>query len=289
MSTTAIEYKPNQGALPACLWLENPYGLVRLADVLRVHALNFVRVGACLQKCTDSFIGNCEPQVRADADTWAAFQDLIKTVECDCKDLGLIHTAEIADIHKRGFAANSGMVTFGAVKAATIEIHRIYQSEIRNKVLLHVKPERLEFLERPHLFGEQVAANFLSACQDIADAGSCYALEQDTACVMHLMRVLESGLTVMAKEFGVDTSRAQWHKIISDIEDALVALGPSDGSDWKDRKEFFSPACMEFRYFKDAWRNHVMHSRARYNASESKRILDHTKDFMEHLSKRLHE
>ena len=42
-------------------------------------------------------------------------------------------------------------------------------------------------------------------------------------------------------------------------------------------------------HFKNAWRNHAMHARARYNEAEARRILEHTKGFMQHLSQRLHE
>ena len=60
--------------------------------------------------------------------------------------------------------------------------------------------------------------------------------------------------------------------------------GPAWGSDWKVKQQFYSGAAKDFRYFKDAWRNHAMHFREHYEASEAKIILDHVKSFMIHLA-----
>lgn len=37
---------------------------------------------------------------------------------------------------------------------------------------------------------------------------------------------------------------------------------------------------MQFRYFKDAWRNHVCHLREKYNHDQALTILMQVKDFM---------
>jgi hypothetical protein len=37
---------------------------------------------------------------------------------------------------------------------------------------------------------------------------------------------------------------------------------------------------MQFRYFKDAWRNHVDHGREHYDEHQADTILTHTIDFM---------
>ncbi len=73
--------------------------------------------------------------------------------------------------------------------------------------------------------------------------------------------------------------------------DRAVALNTCQKSDQSGMEMLtFSPACAaQFRYFKDAWRNHVAHMRKDYGAGDAWQTLVHVRDFMELLSARLHE
>jgi hypothetical protein len=53
--------------------------------------------------------------------------------------------------------------------------------------------------------------------------------------------------------------------------------------------KFYSQAGIEFRYFKDAWRNRVAHARADYDKYQALGIISHVHDFMTQLSTRLSE
>ena len=61
-----------------------------------------------------------------------------------------------------------------------------------------VSAERSDFYLAHSLFGGKVDSAFPSAHHDIGEAGTCYATDRNTACVMHLMRVLELGLSAFA-------------------------------------------------------------------------------------------
>jgi hypothetical protein len=285
MSTLTCEVGEN--APPVCLVRENPNRPVSLLDMLRVYAGNFIAVGALLQKCAANLGAVASPDRRMDSETAGDFGEAIGRIKQDCAQMGLAHTEEIASFHES--EGRTGAMTFLQASNAVNEISRIYHSELRNRLFVYVRADVANFYEQLDLLGKDGSRAFPSSLDEIRDAGTCYALEQYTASVMHCMRALETALVALADEFGVDSSREQWHRIISDIEDAVDALGPSAGLDWRTRKEFYAPACQEFRYFKDAWRNHAMHSRTRYNPSETKRVLDHVIDFIKHLSLRLHE
>ena len=152
-------------------------------------------------------------------------------------------------------------------------------------LFMHIFPERQGFYEQEELFGMTVNANFNSAKRDIKAAGSCYAADRNTACVMHLMRVLEVGLNTLAKTLGVSFDRRNWENLINDIDAEIKKInGPARGADWKEKQEFYSSAAKDFRYFKDAWRNHAMHFREHYEGSEAKTILEHVKAFMAQLA-----
>ena len=53
--------------------------------------------------------------------------------------------------------------------------------------------------------------------------------------------------------------------------------------------KFYSSAAIQFRYFKDAWRNHVSHGRDTYDEREAYSIWNHVKEFMQTLANELKE
>jgi hypothetical protein len=56
------------------------------------------------------------------------------------------------------------------------------------------------------------------------------------------------------------------------------------GPDWNQKQQFYSGAAKDFRYFKDAWRNHAMQYRERYTETDAKGILEHVRAFMVQLA-----
>lgn len=63
-----------------------------------------------------------------------------------------------------------------------------------------------------------VFPSFPSTKYDVTEALKCYAFGRGTACVFHLMRVLERGLKVFADRFGIPSDHTNWHNIIEGIE-----------------------------------------------------------------------
>ena len=177
-----------------------------------------------------------------------------------------------------------------SAKARLDELMHDLVAELAEPMFLHIGPERRPLYEQTEpLFGSVVETKFADASQDIASAGRCLALDEWTACVFHLMRVLEHGLRLMAQRFGVPFQVDSWHKVIKEIEDGITALRNTNkpgGLTQRDREEIthYSDAASQFRHFKDAWRNHVSHARATYDEREAQKVWDHTKEFMTTLA-----
>jgi hypothetical protein len=133
------------------------------------------------------------------------------------------------------------------------------------------------------LFGPEVHTRFSKASFDIKEAGTCLALGRATSSVFHLMCVLEVGLDRLSYALGLPFSQRNWEPILQDIEEKIRTI-PSKGD-----REFYSRAALEFRFFRDVWRNHTMHGRARYDEQTAEAVLDHVKAFMVHLATRLQE
>lgn len=165
------------------------------------------------------------------------------------------------------------------------ELHNNLLAELTSAWFLMIKADRREFYEmRAAPFGDNVASAFGDANRDIAAASRCYALDEWTACVFHLMRALEHGLRIMAKKVGLSAeamAHENWKNIIDQVEKKIREIEGEPKSPEKiERTRVFSAAAVQFRYFKDAWRNHVSHSHASYDEREADTIYTHVKAFM---------
>lgn len=82
------------------------------------------------------------------------------------------------------------------------EMNNNLMVELSSAWFLMIPADRRFVYEQPNpIFGEVVYNVFPDARRDIAAAGRCYALDEWTACVMHLMRALEFGLRWLEIEF----------------------------------------------------------------------------------------
>jgi hypothetical protein len=176
--------------------------------------------------------------------------------------------------------------TYGQMKEATTQLQRTIQWEMEEKLFMYIPPTRAERFNLPEAFGADVARNFPSATFDIWEAGNSFAAGRSTACVFHLMRVLELGLIPFATIFGVPADRENWHPIIERIESKIRDMGkdPNKLLDWKEKQESYSQIANSFMFFKDAWRNYTAHARGKYIEDEADAIYRNVGSFMKRLA-----
>jgi len=77
-----------------------------------------------------------------------------------------------------------------------------------------------------------------------------------------------------------------WGTLIDDIEGKIGKMGKKTKS-----VDFYSGAASQFRYFKNAWRDFVMHMKERepYDYYEAARVMEHVRDLMRHIAPKLKE
>lgn len=137
---------------------------------------------------------------------------------------------------------------------------------------------------------------FPSAKKDIEEGVDCYALEKNTACVFHLMRVAEYGLRAFARERGASFPKhpiewAEWQNLLDQAEANAKATvkamsrGPAKAA----AAAFYSGAIGQVYGFKDEYRNAVMHARESYGERQALRALNQVRDFMNRLSLKIDE
>jgi hypothetical protein len=216
-------------------------------------------------------------------------------VERECRNVGLVIAAGTVQeaIERLG---DEKRPDFWWLKERSAEIRKIIHKEMAGRAFLYLPPEKAQFFateKKPHVFGDAVAKAFPSAVFDISEAGACLATARPTACVFHLMRVLESGLTVLGKKFGVSLAHTNWAPAIEEIESKIREMHKDPTwkvlPDCKQQQEFYAQAATHFGILKDAWRNYTMHNRGKYTEDEAEQIFKNTKSFMAKLSERLAE
>lgn len=170
----------------------------------------------------------------------------------------------------------------------------VMEDELRRRVFLFMPTAHLVLFQKPETWWGTSLASFPSAKHDATEACRCYVVGCYTACVFHLMGVLQAGLYAMAIDLKVPFKHsielAEWNAVITGIEAKIEPLRNLPKSDQRDELlTFFSGCAAQFRYFKDAWRNHVAHMRKDYSGTEAWQLLVTVRDFMNMLSTRLHE
>jgi hypothetical protein len=164
--------------------------------------------------------------------------------------------------------------------------------ELTEPQFLRISVEMRPYFEQTEpLFGTAVSDQFPDSNREIAAAGRCYAFGEWTACVFHLMRALELALHKWALELGVTQFSAieleNWKNILDAADKKTRALEQQPKSLQKDRElQYYGETCAHFRSIKDAWRNHVAHSRTTYDGREAEAIMMHVKEFMRLLANR---
>jgi hypothetical protein len=159
--------------------------------------------------------------------------------------------------------------------------------DLMGQVLLALDPRRLHLYDQPKIFGDGVFDAFPSANEDISEAGTCLALDRGTATVMHLMRVLEAGLAVLALAVGVKKQN-NWGSYLREIDKELAAKAKSAGARSAD-EQFYAEAAVSMDSMRRAWRNPTMHPDKSYSVERAEEIMNAVRAFMKHLATKLHE
>jgi dGTP triphosphohydrolase len=143
-------------------------------------------------------------------------------------------------------------------------------------------------------FGQNVHDAFDNLRDDITKAGTCYATDNDDACIFHLMRVVERAIRILAKRLHVERQLKHeldyedWKLITKAINAKLDKLRNSKrGKKRENELNFYADMAERCQYFKEMWRDSVMHSRANYDQYQASSALGRVGDFLKRLAEGL--
>jgi hypothetical protein len=110
------------------------------------------------------------------------------------------------------------------------------------------------------------------------------------------MRVAEYGLRALAFDRRVSIPKnkpidlATWEDILKELEKTEAAIQNYPKTLAREAQyEFVHGAMMEFKRFKNVFRNRVAHTRQSYDRDEAMSVLNHVRAFMQILASRISE
>jgi hypothetical protein len=273
-------YKTNIEEMPHASWLSDWFALIRFRDMIEKYGLEFYRLAKVLE-----LVKRAIEQPNLPLDDSDLGPNPMRKEMFDF--FGLTQSAKLWARLLRKLTEKKEPLTQADFK----ELDGRIRDELEDVWFMHLSDQKADLYNGKDLFGSQVSQQFPSAILEVEEAAKCLALGRATATVFHCMRILELGLNSLAREFGVRFEHRNWENVINDIEAAIkkISSDPNRAADWKNLVHFCSEAAVQFRFFKDAWRNYSMHVHERYNEEYATLVFNSVKEFMKQLATRLSE
>ncbi|MGH9929933.1 MAG: hypothetical protein ACREA9_12020 [Pyrinomonadaceae bacterium] len=284
-------------------WADRPFQLVNLREMLEFSALKYVKMVVALERLTSIF--NVNVQIHEPLLTGQGKERLTDPIQEfieNAEKMGLSASAAFAREIVAKIEASVGIldsVTLRArdqrdgalypqdVNAEISSLRRVFYNELKTYDFLTVLPLKQDYYNKPlELFwGDN--ARYDSVAVDIENAGKCFALNRNTACVFHLMRALETSLRLFVTSLGhaLPKHNRSWGVILQDPIKNLRETDPTKRSpQWNSNRDFYAGATARLLAVKDAWRNTTMHVEINYDEEQAKEVWDHVKSFMRHVA-----
>jgi hypothetical protein len=220
------------------------------------------------------------------------FLKSLERIRDSAKELEMIASSAAAErAYSECLVSFSQELDYNALELQKIISHaekvvQNYSDEMRAKLVFVMPSKHATYYVDSGHFGETVENAFPSVVYDVTEAAACRSLGRWTACVMHVMRVLEIGLRALAEHFDVEADK-NWNAVLNQIEVKVRETGKL--SHGKDAEQWAAEAATHLRFIKNAWRNHAMHPLEKYDEERAVAIFDNARSFMLHLAGKLAE
>ncbi len=233
------------------------------------------------------------------------FEQILQTLEGlmkVCEGLGWV-AASIKLNMTYGYIKRSGLndCDWSSLSADLRNVADMVFSELWHAKIVKVEKRYSAYINSDELICEDFATFFPSTAEDIKEAGNCIAVDSGTAGVFHLMRAVEWGMRALCVDIGLLTTKykkidvpieySQWEQILNQLHPEIekkLALSEK-GEKKQEAQEYYLSLYFDIKGFKDAFRNHVSHTRTKYSQKAADDILDYVRRFFVLLKTKISE
>jgi len=171
------------------------------------------------------------------------------------------------------------------IKNLAHHLSSVIQSELDGEVFFQLETSKTEYWHPAWLVDRPIYKLFPRAHDEIQCAGRCYAYGESTACVFHLMRVIDSGLCAVADSLNVSHDARNWSGIGAKIQNKMEEKYQTKTDAWKQSEPFYASILTDIQAISRGHRNPVLHEIERkYTDAEARYLLAVTEAFVGHLA-----
>jgi hypothetical protein len=283
MNSTPLNHKTLDTSVPP--WVSSPYSLLTWWDMEQLSEFHMYSIGILLGQLKFAFqTYQLESQKNKNALPWIPtyykkeISKNLRTIRKQCEQIGL--TVALACIEEGIYDLRQEFVKPETIGKIYDDLSETIRREMQSINFFYMPQKQTRFYRQYELFGSKVAVKFPSLEFDIIEAGNCFAMGRSTACVFHLMRIMEMGVQEFGNKLGVVlASQKNWQNILDEINKAIKGLPKTPES------VALSQTSAHLYNVKVAWRNQVMHPHDKYTLDEAEDLINHVKAFMKTLAK----
>ncbi len=189
-----------------------------------------------------------------------------------------------------------GILTWEGISACGSAIRARLADELTLTKVFVLESEKQKYFEAPvALFGSEFQSKFATdGVFELDEAGKCLALGRPTACVFHLMRLMEIGVRATARCLGIPDpikpGDRSWGAILETIwKGGIIKKWPTVSDRVHGEGALFEALHASLDAVKNPWRNSTMHVENKYTDDEAEHIFLAVKGFMKKLASRCDE
>jgi hypothetical protein len=258
--------------LEVCPWSLRRFGLVSLLDMLRYAAEDFVEITRLFASLEIDAQTLLNPEARRD------FQNCLDKLSEHALKLEMPLTQNqietVVEVINRW--------DFDAISREIDQLLRRIQEELKARSFRYVDKPGYELgfwiLNRKAIRGNR------DVLVEMQSAGRCYAYGEHTACVFHLMRVIDYGLRLVAASLGIAYDARSWDGIGKAIEKKMREKYGDKTDDWKASEPFYAEILTDIQAIGRGHRNPALHElEKKYDEHETEYLLPVAVAFIEHV------
>lgn len=199
-----------------------------------------------------------------------------------CEALHLRVTADAIKTLQAAMIPNS---THSYVRGYAETVIQTAESELKTLHFMHVAYPKDERYLSPSKGWEETLKRFPEMTEDVEESEKCLALDRHTACVFHLMRVIEIAVQLWGTSLGVaNPTEKEWGIITNEIKQTVEKLPDTTAAE-KAHKTAMHEIKGHLDSLRWAWRNPTMHPKQSYKDWEAKEVIDRVRSFMNLVSR----
>jgi hypothetical protein len=258
-------------------WNVAPFGLVTIYDMLRYAAEDFYKLSQDLTQLVN------DPMLMTNPQNVEKLQSCMDVLHHHCSKLGLKMSLNqigtIVDASRRG-------ETVGQISAHIKQLQARVYEELDSKICFCIPQEKVHYWNPTWLLDTPIYDSFRSAWEEFQRAGHCYAFGENTACVFHLMRIVDFGLRQVAKSIGAEYDARNWSGIGKKIQQKMEQKYDTKTDDWKKSEPMYAEILTDIQAISRGHRNPVLHElEKKYEERDAQHMLNVVEGFMLHLAK----